>query len=105
MNSPLVDPGFRPGKEGLVIPSTLERPTQKWTPEEWKLFNRCAKLLREKGLTMPIECASPECKGAQLMPQRLKDGSFQLQCHCTTRVLAKVLGSQKRQIWQRRRSS
>lgn len=97
-----VDVGFRQGKEGLVVPSTLEREIQKWTPEEWKLFNRCAKLLRDKGLTMPIECSSPECKGAQLMPRRLPDGSFQLQCNCKTRILSKVMGSRKNKLWLRR---
>lgn len=86
-----VDPGFRQGKERLLVPSTLERAVQKWTPDEWRLFNRCAKLLNARGLTMPIECASPECAGVQLVPRRLADGSFQLQCNCTTRILAKVM--------------
>jgi hypothetical protein len=98
-----LDAGFRQGREGLVVPFNLERKIKKWTPEQWKLLNRCAKMLNADGLAMPIVCESPECKGVQLIPRRLQDGSLQLQCNCTTRILAKVLGSRKNKLWLRRR--
>ena len=83
--------GFRQSVDsGLVLPARLSRERQVWTRDEWKLLERCTKMLSGpggKGLRLQLACTHEACQGKPLEPKRLADGSFRLRCEHADRII------------------
>ena len=75
---------------GLYLPPEISRSRTVWTRDEWRLLERCATMLARHGVKMQMQCKNPPCHAAPLEASRLRDGSFQLQCACTTHVMVKA---------------
>ena len=89
--------GFRQSVDsGLVLPARLSRERQVWTRDEWKLLERCTKMLSGpggKGLRLQLACTHEACQGKPLEPKRLADGSCRLRCEHADRIMDRELKS------------
>lgn len=97
---------MRETASGLVVATGLEsipdvvkdqqaanagRTREVWTPEEWKLFKRCAELFHRKGDKFLIRCRAELCPDpiVRLAVDPGADRGAVLRCGCTDRVFAR----------------
>lgn len=78
--------GYAPHTSGLLVPEAVARTRVVWTRDEWKLIDRAAKVLRERGVATLMRCNEPGCPQRVLEAVQLP-GVLVLQCGCTDRVL------------------
>lgn len=89
--TPTTPQGFRQSpNSGLIVPEAQSRERQVWTKDEWKLLERCTKLLHGHGIALLMKCRHEACKDSPLEPKRLRDGTFRLRCNHADRVMMKA---------------
>jgi hypothetical protein len=82
--------GYRRAPSKLVfVPESLERQREVWTWDEWKLIDRCAKLLKSRSINMTLSCGHESCDGK--IEQIAGTNNPTLQCDCRTRVFERTL--------------
>ena len=83
--------GFRRSpSSGLIVPEDVSRAREVWTRDEWKLLDRCGKLLASRGLRMLMLCdATPACLEKPLVKVKEPDG-FRLQCAHMDRIFTNM---------------
>lgn len=86
---PQADAFRRSVDSGLLLPPELSRKRQVWTKDEWRLLERCTKLLKARGIQILLKCEHPTCQDLPIAGSRLPDGSFQLRCEHADRVMVK----------------
>lgn len=87
---PQPEPFRRSVDSGLFLPTPLSRERQVWTRDEWKLLERCTKLLNSHGIQLQMQCARKTCQTKPLEASRLPSGEFQLRCAHADRVMTKA---------------
>jgi hypothetical protein len=88
-----VPAGFRrdPNGVGLFVPEALSRQRQVWTRDEWRLLERCTKMLNSHDVHLLMKCSHPACQDAPLTGKRRRsDGSFVLTCGHAIRVMERA---------------
>lgn len=84
--------GFRQSpSSGLLVPEEVSRERQVWTRDEWKVLDRCGKLLKSRGLQMLMYCeATPECKAQPTLQKIKQPDGFILRCAHADRLFTSM---------------
>lgn len=90
MPAPSPDAFRRSVDSGLLLPPELSRERQVWTKAEWRLLERCTRMLESHDLRLQLQCTHDTCRQVPLVPSRLPGGDFQLACPHATRVMTKA---------------
>lgn len=79
------------GVPDLADKATNQRVREVWTRDEWRRFNRAAKIMEEHGVKMRLLCTLAQCpdKNIRIHPDASAPSGAVLRCGCTDRIFAR----------------
>lgn len=85
-----MNPGFHEHASGLLVPADIAREREVWTKDEWRLLERCTKMLKSHGVALQMQCENQSCQSQPMRGERLDDGGFRLRCVHADRLMTKA---------------